>query len=421
MPDLQDLVDRLAANLSRPVGVDDRRLHSIAYSAHVDEIDRVRLASILQREPPREVSDWLAQMGISRAQTFVRLPANPSLGMAARVCVPLRFDERLLGFLWLIDEPIPLTGEELERTQTAAGELGLALLRQTAEQDQDRQEERRLLRTALGLTTGSAQAAVKDLVASGRLAATHSHAVLVIDVSEAPDDIARARIAAAVEHDRRFSGTGEFLMLVSDANVYALMACDGEHVLLERAMRITERIRRAHDAVGGRAPVAGLSAIGKGTDDLPLGRREAELAARVGTRLDEATQLSRWDQLGAFQILAPVVDVMDPAALIPKSFRALLADSDAVALVPTLSAFLDAGADARQAADQLYVHRSSLYHRLHRIERICDLNLSDGDARLELHLALRLWRLAGEPSVAQIDTAQTSIAANPFRAPEGSG
>lgn len=129
MTETQALVDALAATLDRPVGVDDRRYRAVAYSSHVDGVDPVRLASILQREAPHEVTAWLESLGIETARGVVRVPANARFGMTARVCVPIRFDDTLLGYLWLIDEPEPLTAAELEESLRCAQELGIALYR----------------------------------------------------------------------------------------------------------------------------------------------------------------------------------------------------------------------------------------------------------------------------------------------------
>ena len=78
----------------------------------------------------------------------------------------------------------------------------------------------------------------------------------------------------------------------------------------------------------------------------------------------------------------------------PASFERLLSSGEAASLVATLERYLDLGGDARAAAEALHLHRSSLYARLHRIEEIAGVDLHSGEDRLELHLALRIWRLA---------------------------
>lgn len=60
----------------------------------------------------------------------------------------------------------------------------------------------------------------------------------------------------------------------------------------------------------------------------------------------------------------------------------------------TLERYLDSGCDARATAERLHLHRTSLYYRLGRIEELTGRDLSAGPDRLELHLALKLARLA---------------------------
>ncbi len=106
MSDVQSLVDGLAAVLQRPVAVDDRRLRAIAYSARSGTVDAVRMASLLKREASQLVAQWLESHKIATARAPVRIPANPALEASARICVPLRFEDTLLGYLSLMDEPV---------------------------------------------------------------------------------------------------------------------------------------------------------------------------------------------------------------------------------------------------------------------------------------------------------------------------
>jgi len=57
-------------------------------------------------------------------------------------------------------------------------------------------------------------------------------------------------------------------------------------------------------------------------------------------------------------------------------------------LIRTLKVYLAAGANASEAADQLFLHRNSLLYRLARIGELTDLDLKDSQARLALQLGL---------------------------------
>jgi len=57
-------------------------------------------------------------------------------------------------------------------------------------------------------------------------------------------------------------------------------------------------------------------------------------------------------------------------------------------LVKTLKVYLDAGANASEAADRLFLHRNSMLYRLSRVEKLTGLNLKNPRARLALQLGL---------------------------------
>lgn len=57
-------------------------------------------------------------------------------------------------------------------------------------------------------------------------------------------------------------------------------------------------------------------------------------------------------------------------------------------LIRTLSVYFEAGANASEAADRLFLHRNSLLYRLERIHQLTGLNPKDPDARLALQLGL---------------------------------
>jgi purine catabolism regulator len=58
-------------------------------------------------------------------------------------------------------------------------------------------------------------------------------------------------------------------------------------------------------------------------------------------------------------------------------------------LLPTLEALLDNGGRKAETARALYLNRQALYNRVHRIEQLLGVDLSDSEARLTVHVALR--------------------------------
>jgi sugar diacid utilization regulator len=398
--DLQALVDALAGDLGRPLGVDDRHFRAVAYSSHADAVDRVRAASILQREAPREVIAWLQSLGVQDADAYVRVPANAAIGMAARVCVPIRFDGTLLGYLWLFDEPEPLRDEELAEALRCAGEIGVALYRMRRLEHKDREREGELLERLVGRRAGADAAVVaEELLRDGFLATAGAYAVIVLQALHAegravPDEV-RVRLAAAAEHVRRGVAPHHLLILVTGEQVVGVLSCTDAGELDRRGRALAAAVaRNLVDSSGWSALVAAGGETGA-AGGLPASHAQAQRALQVGRAVGDLGPFVRWSQLGAYGTLAALLGDADPAPLVPDAMRRLLASPEAPTLVPTLERYLDLGGDARAAAEALFVHRSSLYGRLHRIEQVADVDLRSGEVRLELHLGLRLWRLGG--------------------------
>ncbi len=399
MTETQALVDALAPTLDRPVGVDDRRYRAVAYSSHVDGVDPVRLASILQREAPHEVTAWLESLGIETARGVVRVPANARFGMTARVCVPIRFDDTLLGYLWLIDEPEPLTAAELEESLRCAQELGIALYRASRLEHDDGERERELLLGLVGRRDDAdPAAAAAELVRDGFLAAAPAYGVLVVQAfdgrgGEAPD-VVRVRLTAAVQQVRRAVAPRHLLVLVAGEQIVGVLACAEPSELERRGRAVVAAAERTLGDSPGWSPRVASGAPRESARELPEAHVEAQGAMRVARALDGADRFAPWSTLGAYRTLARLLGDA-PVPPPPEPVARLIASSDAAVLVPTLECYLDLGGDARAAAEALYVHRSSLYGRLHRIEEVAGVDLRSGEDRLELHLGLRLWRLGG--------------------------
>ena len=63
------------------------------------------------------------------------------------------------------------------------------------------------------------------------------------------------------------------------------------------------------------------------------------------------------------------------------------------ALLETVDTYLAHGGNASQAAAALHLHRNTLAYRLRRVTQITGLDVDDPEARLRLHLALKVRRL----------------------------
>ena len=121
---IQGLVDGLASRLGRAVLVDDRDLRLVAASEDFGDADPARVWSLLHR---RTRPEDVRHDEIARLPGPGYVPENPELELWQRLCVPIRRQGLLLGFMWIIDRFGDLTEEQVSETVRAATEISALL------------------------------------------------------------------------------------------------------------------------------------------------------------------------------------------------------------------------------------------------------------------------------------------------------
>jgi PucR C-terminal helix-turn-helix domain len=402
--EVQALVDALAERLHQPVGVDDRQFRAIAYSSHPDRIDEVRIASILQRAAPAGVTEWLESLGISTALEPVRVPSNSKFAMASRICVPLRFRETLLGYLWLLDEPDPLADSEVEEMAGYAEALAVSLYR-LRRLDTEEREHQLVTRLLAGGSGDEADPALEEFFVRAPL-----YGVAALRATSAggelSSEVVRALLADAADRLRREMDPGHLLVDIAPERALCILACGGGEEFERRLEGLRAAATHQLESQPGWSPLIGVCEPVVDLRDLPPAGFRAREAVRIAEAIGLPGPIVHWETLGSYRTITGLLGTRDGDEFLPPALRRLLADPDAGRLLRTLECYLDHAGDARAAAVELFIHRSSLYGRLHRIEETAQVDLSSGEERLELHLGLRLLRLARSPVLSDEPTAR---------------
>jgi hypothetical protein len=370
---LQEIVDALSARLGRPVVVDDPDLRPLAYSIQFGELDAVRTESILGRTAPDDARSTLFSHGIRTALEPVRIPAYPAIGMEARVCIPILRSGRRLGFLWLIENR-PVADDELRLARAAVAQAA-AILQSEADSQADRRRREQELISALLAPDARASAAAAAVLEADHYVPPRPLIVCVGSGSSVQDALDRFRARVPVKHS-----------LCGEIAGHATCIVGGQAPM--RGAQLADALRSVlPEGTAGGVHVGEGDAVGE-LGDAPNSHRRALSALRVAT--DRGEDLARWDDLRAYRLLTALpATVLDD---IPAGLRRLL-DGGHEQLVLTLETYLDHAGDVKSTAAQLWLHRTSLYYRLRRIEEVAEVDLNRGEDRLLCHVALRLARL----------------------------
>ncbi|MET9311974.1 helix-turn-helix domain-containing protein [Kribbella sp. NPDC003505] len=377
--DLDELVGAISDVFGTPAVLEDRDFNLVAYNTQPNEIDAVRAGSILRRRSTAEVRSWFEQFGIAGATGPVRTPAEPSLGILPRLCLPVRWNGVTYGYFWLLDPEAGLgTAEQLEAAAAVAREAG-AVLAQRARGGRDASL---LLTNLLAPDDEVSQRAADEL--DGRGLVRRTATVVVVHAEQPPGEsreVIPLNLWSLPRHVIALSGEG-FTTLLLDLGV-------------DRSSRIDQAIDRLRQLYAQRLGEQAASRLLVGVGDPQRGlaqvrtsHEQARRAAQVLAAVPGSGVVARWSELGVRRLVScGPHDALVDAVLDPRA-RRLIAEGGE--LVRTAQVFLDKAGNVQELAAELAIHRQTAYYRLRRIEAVTGFDLRHGEDRLVLHLALTM-------------------------------
>jgi hypothetical protein len=372
--DLQRIVDELAARLQRPLLLEDRLQRVVVYSEQNGAMDDIRRDSILRRHTTPEVREWFRAAGIHDASLPLRIPGAPPLGLLPRVCVPVRHDAALLGFLWFIDHGPAMSDAQVGLAAAAAPGLAMALFHESLATGLASHRE---LEAVTGLLLGERDSA-NQLIEAGAFPQSLPVTVQVARPLTSPPD--------------------EALRLAMEQGLLALrLRLRGHHPLhlvrYDHAVLLTAGApvppEELHAAMS-MPVVVGIGRARPALAEAAASYAEARHAAEVAARVPGVGPSAQWSRLGVYRMLARL-----PDQELHPGLERLLAGGQHLTLLETLETYLDLAGSAVATSRALRLHRTSLYYRLQRVEELAGTDLKDGGERLALHLSLKLARLSG--------------------------
>jgi len=396
---LQGFVEDLAAELGRSVAIDDADMRLVAVSRHYGEGDEdpLRVRSILDRYPGRASVEYAMSAGIALWTEYGRLAARPDLGLLSRVCAPIRSNGLHLGYMWIIDADGSLTAEQLESVQAVADACGALLYRQLTTRDQERETGAQLLRELVGQNVKKRVRSARSIDDLGLWSGDALMAiVLVVNDTE---DSARIEISLELAVERVLRALPGVPYLVSVRGHRVSLLLGAALTTSDVTNRVLRPLRsRFHEAAGaGHRLVAGIGPTRPGLAQAYESHQAALLAARGALQIPRLGDTVKADELGYLRVLLQLpLTAIDPHVVLPR-WPSLVAKDPEILLRRTMTEFLDRAGNIQDTAEALMVHRTTLYHRIGRVEKLLEIDLRRGDDRFALHLALQLAELTPRP------------------------
>jgi DNA-binding PucR family transcriptional regulator len=375
--DLFAVADVIAAVVGGPVTIEDQQSRVLAYSYRQNDVDQVRVQTILGRRVPDEARRALDDYGV-----FTHLAATdepifvPRLTdqLGGRLVAAVRAGRELLGSVW-VEVDAAVDSSRAAALVDGARTAALHLLRARASADLERQAEADLV-IALLDSPSAAPAALARLglpLTDLRVIAVQAH---VGDADHGAALLAFERATAGFGWSRpgRSALFGNVL--------YTVVPCGDEPSAAVDWVRSLSRELPAEATVlagiGGPADAVAVSAS----------RREADECLALS---DGAPVV--YDQAWARVLLHRLSAAADSGRLPTRGPVADLLRHDAehgTQYAVTLRAWLAAQGDTRVAARELAVHPNTLRYRLQRMAEVTALPVDDPEQRLAMAIALSI-------------------------------
>lgn len=391
---LSDLAPTLANLLERSVTIEDSSFRVLATAKH-GSVDEARRRSVAHGRTTPELAQRLIDAGIYdqllERMEPIYVPPMPDLGMTMeRIVTPIIVDREVYGYIWIIAGDHPLNDLDELAINHGATVAALILLKEQSVRKAEEALRGDFFNQLLRGAADSADLAEQARQLNYRIG--KSHQVLLIQRSSQAGKSGRS-LRNAVKDWFRDRGT-DALMVWRDDGLVLVIESNDPAVGKQMADSIVEDL--SHPASRLLIGVGGISQPGNNeTISIRPSYEQAREAVRVGAAMDQGEGVVAFDELGLLHWLYHLPAEQRPGNIYLKHIHRLAAhDSEhKKELVKTLEAYLDYGGSLAEAAQALYIHRNTLLHRIDRIEALCEVDLRDPLQRLNLHVAIKCYRL----------------------------
>jgi hypothetical protein len=393
---LQLTVDRLAATLRRSVSVEDAEFSTLTASEPFDDLDEARAHALIYKRPTPEQAAQLRGRRLHTVPETAVIPSDPALGsLYERLCVPLRSRLIVLGYLWVTLRE-PLSEEELDLVVDAANTVTRLLVSLEQSVDAANSDVEAGL---LGLLTPEQQErerAAGVLFDLGVYLRSQHFVAFSIDlpVDWAPLTATSPRVLLTrlLKRAVTMPALDSFMFAPTLPSTFMLIGYRRRPPRTSTDVVVDAILHRleADDPALAAVAAIGVGDVVDRLDEAWLSYEQASAAAQVARRTGSSS--AHWSDRPLEAAAAMFTPVLPGEPLLPPALRA--ASQVDASTLEAVEAFLRRAGDVAAAAEELSVHRGTIYNRLRRFSDATGLDLNDGLTRYVIH-GWMLGRRAG--------------------------
>lgn len=387
---LTAIAAQITEMLDNPVVLYDKMFHCVV-AAGTEAVDPVLSSGTVRpslggADPVRALADQ------HRSLYPVIINPDPKTGMhERRIIMPVVVGEDVLGYLHVLEHRHPLEQLDLLAMRQAAIVVALELMKEKIAWSVEMRLQSDVLSDLL-FSQGKEEQLLARTAILGINIARPTQLWLIRETSAAEAGLVSAVLDATSAILREWPGHAVPVLQRGDIVVFYQESSGAASDAAEMGRRLQAFLERQ---VPGTSLLVGMSGTCEGLADIRQRYKQAKRLLDSFCATGHRRGLVSLQALGVVSLLAreeTAQDLMDFAG----SVLQVLVEYDrrhTTALIPTLSAFLDHGANLRETARHLFVHLSTLRYRLERVAALTGLNLRDPQDRFKCQLALQVQAL----------------------------
>lgn len=390
--ELDRLVFEVATLTDRNTSLDSVSGTVLAHHTIRPTTDRARIDSVLLKTIPEETRRREADLGAYRHTRAFHVPGDEASGLYDRVCIPLLVRGMRVGSFWLLahdtSDDLAEVLEIVERDREIFDQLAGRVL------------------VAIGAVSErtSAYDEVFQAVLQGRIPNPDSVDTRLFSTPHPLNLL----VFSALHHvnDRNMVPALAYQQAIIDAarmfDTEVVRFSDEHHgvCLLSSQFEIRDFLQHLSNSLKLRRidsddrPIEfGFSEKVRRWEDVRAHYHHAVLALQA-TAIDPAVPTHNAKDVGLYRYL-----ITRSAPPHTSRYQMLKSNPDGEEWLRILETVYDTPGPMQQAADRLFMHRTSVYNHLQRIEKFLGISPLDPWVRLELHTALKSARWETRPRI----------------------
>jgi len=388
-----DLATTLAQLVGHSISIETNHFEAIA-TENIAEVDEARRFTQQHGHTDPRLIEALETRGylpvIRETLRPHHLPPMADVGLEMeRLLAPIVVHGEIYGFMWIIADVHEISEIDRMAIESGATIAALMMLYQESVQSAESSLKGSLL-SQLIKGDANRETILTDQSLRYGVDLRSPYVMLVVErlstSAHSTQQIYR-RINQLVQREELRAVVGQF-----DAQVIILAQADESVELLAEKIyaQLASMFKR-----NGHIPRLGVSATLKDATQVTVAHEQCQDVLFINHRLVPNTPIVYFANLGYLHTLYRAgKSSLQNNLYVP--IVSLLLDDKQADLLLTLEAYVDAGGNGVNTAEQLHIHRSTLNYRLSRIVQITGVDLQDPMVRTNLQIALKLLKLFGE-------------------------